>query len=503
MATLAAAEVQDAPYGSSLEHVRDELARIDALVRGQVAHARAAGSDGPWHGLAISEAEIDAVLARSLGAAPWGAPTMPAALADAHALADRLAAAIDERCACTAVPLRLVGLARRFALTRFDVDALLIALAPEIDLGYERLYAYLHGDVNHMRPSLDLALHLLCRSLDERFAARARFGAGAPLVRHGLLHVVVEAPAAPRLAHVLKVDDRIVDWLHGSSELEPRLAQVARRMRSELSIDELELDGAVRARLANLAAEIVEAGEAADASDPPVLYLRGPAGVGKRTAGAAFAGALGCGMLALDCAALDATGDDAVAMIFAAAREARLTGDGLLFEAADCVLTGERRAARAALLAALAEAPGPCVLTGAAAWEPGDALPGRRFLQLELGLPDSGAQLRLWGAALAGAPLAGDVDLAALAARLRLTGAQIHDAAATARSIAHLRAGAGTPVAAADLVEACQRHTGHRFGGLARKVLARPGWDDLVLPPDRVLRLRELCDHARHRATVF
>jgi len=33
------------PYGSSLEHLRDERARIDILVRGQVARARQAASD--------------------------------------------------------------------------------------------------------------------------------------------------------------------------------------------------------------------------------------------------------------------------------------------------------------------------------------------------------------------------------------------------------------------------------------------------------------------------
>src|SRR5262249_10295909 len=177
------AEVEGAPYGGSLDHLRDELARIDLLIRGQVARARRDDGDA-WRGLSIGDAEVDALLARGLGASPWGAGD--GAREGARALADRLGAAIDRRCACTAVPLALVELARRFALTRFDIDVLLIALAPEIDLRYERLYAYLHDDVTRKRPSIDLALQLLCHSLDERFVARARFGDGAPLVRHRL-----------------------------------------------------------------------------------------------------------------------------------------------------------------------------------------------------------------------------------------------------------------------------------------------------------------------------
>ena len=499
MAMLATAEVEEAPYGSSLDHLRDELARVDLLIRGQVARARRDDGDA-WRGLTISDAEVDALLARGLGDPPWDAGD--GALDDVRALVDQLGAAIDRRCACTAVPLALVELARRFALTRFDIDVLLIALAPEIDLRYERLYAYLHDDVTRKRPSIDLALQLLCHTLDDRFAARARFAAGAPLVRHGIVQLVADVPGASWLARWMKPDDRVVEWLHGSDDLEPRLARAARRVpwaRTGASLDQLELPGPVRDQLARLTAEIVDPRSGPDA---PIVYLRGPAGVGKRTTAETFARALGCDLLVFDCAALDAADDAASVVIEAAEREALLTGAVLLCESADLVLIGERRNTRRALLDLLATAPGPCVLTGAAPWEPSDALRGRWFVQIDLAPPDADARLRLWRAALGGAALA-DIALPAVAAGLRLTGGQIHDAAATARSIARLRSGTDAAIAATDIHEACRRHSGRRFGGLARKITARPGWDDLVLPPDRLLRLHELCDHARHRATVF
>jgi hypothetical protein len=523
---LAAEADAGAPYRSSFEHLCDELARIDLLVRSQVLRARQAAGDEAWRGMAITEAEVDALLVRPLGAPPWDA-VPGAALADAHALTDRLAAAIEQRCARATVPLRLVQLARRFALARFEIDALLIALAPELDLRYERLYAYLHDDVTRKRPSVDLALHLLCRSLDERFAARARFGPGAPLVRHGLVHLVADAAAQPPLlAHALKIDDRVVDWLHGSAELAPRLARCARRIArppspdgaARASLAELAVPELVRERLARLAAELGDAPDARDAPDAPdardardaraarvpVLYLQGLAGVGKRTVAEAIASAAGRDLLAVDAAALDGTTEDDVeAVVRAAAREAQLTGDVLLVESADLLLAGDRRRARAQLLTSISDAPGPVVLAGQTVWEPSDALRDRPFLRLELGVPDAGARVQLWRSALADAPVAGDVDLAAHGARLALTGGQIHDAAATARGLAHLRGGAGAPITAADLAEACRRQSGHRFGSFARKVAARPGWDDLVLSGDRVQWLRELCDHARHRSTVF
>jgi hypothetical protein len=52
-----------------------------------------------------------------------------------------------------------------FQLSPLDLDVLLICLAPELDLKYEKLYAYLQDDVTKKRPSVDLCLTLLCPSL--------------------------------------------------------------------------------------------------------------------------------------------------------------------------------------------------------------------------------------------------------------------------------------------------------------------------------------------------
>ena len=62
-------------------------------------------------------------------------------------------------------------MAASFDLSEFDVDVLLLALAPEIDLRYESLYAYLQDDVARRRPSVDPALNLMCGSPAERLAA--------------------------------------------------------------------------------------------------------------------------------------------------------------------------------------------------------------------------------------------------------------------------------------------------------------------------------------------
>ena len=54
-------------------------------------------------------------------------------------------------------------------LTRLkSIDVLLICLASELDLRYERLYAYLQDDVTRKQPSVDLVLNLLCPSFEAK-----------------------------------------------------------------------------------------------------------------------------------------------------------------------------------------------------------------------------------------------------------------------------------------------------------------------------------------------
>ena len=59
---------------------------------------------------------------------------------------------------------RLERLALAFELDPFDQDAFLVCLAPDLDLRYERLYAYLQDDVTRKRPNVDLILRLASSS---------------------------------------------------------------------------------------------------------------------------------------------------------------------------------------------------------------------------------------------------------------------------------------------------------------------------------------------------
>ena len=73
----------------------------------------------------------------------------------------------------------------------------LLALAPEIDLKYETIYAYLNNDITRKLPTRDLALRLFSEDAAERISLRHNLLHSATLFRTGLLRSVSATPDQP------------------------------------------------------------------------------------------------------------------------------------------------------------------------------------------------------------------------------------------------------------------------------------------------------------------
>src|SRR5262249_37318596 len=177
----------------------------------------------------------------------------------------------------TASP-RLVKLTQAFGLTPFDAALIVVAVAPELDLRYERIYAILQDDVTRRRPSLDLALNLLCSSAPEKLERRRHVAADAPLVRTGVLELVVDParPDAPLLSHELAVAGPACGLLLGAPGPAPRLAPLLLPAPSTDAF--AALPASARTRLARAVRE-------SSASARPLrLYFRGAFGTGRHAA---------------------------------------------------------------------------------------------------------------------------------------------------------------------------------------------------------------------------
>ncbi len=460
------------PEPASDDDLHDRLTILAGRVAQAVARRRADDPDPTdrFRGLYISEAQVDSLLAGDR--APIRGPARDQPAEEALAAVDSRA----EAAAAAGADLRLRRLVQTFGLTDLDLELLLVALAPDLEPRFERLYGYLHDDVSRRRASIGLALELAAGSPGQAGAAtgsgpaRARFEPAAPLVAGGL--ILVEDPDRPFLSRSLRVPDRVTAHLLGVDRPDPILADL--------------LTDAVPSAVGSVAAL-----ERAIAAGAGLVYLRERVGsAGLSQAVTAFAAA-GLEPLPLDLRRL-APGDDPRRVAAAAEREARLRGGGLVAGPIDGLAERGPAAVRA-----FAELACPTILLGSRGWDPGwsRAVP----LLVEAAVADPGERGSIWRAALppeVDRPLADEIERLPF----RLAPEQVVRAA---RSAGLQALAGGRPLEPADLYGGARAQNAAGLERLARRIEPAVAWSDLVLPEPVVEQLRELAGRARDRDLVL
>jgi ATP-dependent 26S proteasome regulatory subunit len=467
----------------SLNHLLRELKRIDEFIQTQVEEARQQqGDKDEYKGLFISEREVDALLARSDG--------------QLYRKAEQAGSAPDagdvptELCGC-----RLGELRRVFELSDFDLDCVLICLAPELDSRYERLYGYLQDDVTKRWPSVDLMLNLLCPTFELKLANRERFLPAAPLVIKRILQPF-EDPSHPQptvLGKFLKLDERIASYLLNSDGIDARLLQWSMLVRPHIKLDDLVMPAEDKRRLANLAQQ--------NQGRSVVLYLQGPYGRDRRTTAEALCSNLGIKLLAIEGQRLAGMSEaDFRQVVEIAFREAVLQRAALYWGEFDAHLADDKSALLAVLLREVANRQGITFLAGENAWEPAGELGDALFVRSEVHRPSHTERIELWERAM---EQNGELDLSTLSSKFRFTAGQIQDAAGTARNLAHWRDPEADKVTIGDLYEACRLQCNRKLSSLAKKIKPHYAWEDIILPMDRVQQLREICNSLKYRSVVY
>jgi SpoVK/Ycf46/Vps4 family AAA+-type ATPase len=150
------------------------------------------------------------------------------------------------------------------------------------------------------------------------------------------------------------------------------------------------------------------------------------------------------------------------------------------------------------LLQQLAAHPDLLFVVGKERWQVHEVENGRPVLWLEFPIPNFRQRKLLWNHFLGEAASQFNIDK--LAGQFGLMTEQIRDVVGTARDkgVQH-----GRGLEEEDLFSAARAHSNPRLGDLARKIVPRYTWDDLVLPPDPVTILREIVDTVLRRPIVM
>jgi len=448
-------------------HLRAELLRCAELLGGRLRQHRHRGkSPGSEQvqGFVIEDGEAEGLVAEL--AARWGRtpdPPLPG---------------------ISATPVIAYGgafLPLRHAIRQFDLhsveyDALLLALAIELDGTFGRLVAYLNDHVGRTRPTLGLALGLPDADLAPlsplAFIER-------PAVRDGLLEIEGDGPApgwsllVPRDLVLRLAGEALPDAMPAGFRSFPPVPDL---------LDRLVLGTEVRNGLVAWTASARNPGTVRP------LILAGLPGAGRTTAARGVTGALGWKLLVAELSA-----DQITDRLRAARREASWHDAALLLrittpDAAGTIdwhMLWQGLADLRHPLLIVSEQSHVEALAAAAPLEPA---------VVTLPEPSLAERAALWRALLPSCAAPLDAVADQLAARFRFNAGRI------ARAVRRAEPAGLTPDA---LMLACREVGAAAMGPLAQKLPLPYAWDDLIVPPPVREELELACVWVRQQRQVL
>jgi len=480
-------------YDDGRAHLLDELRRVDLLLRRYVDDWRAetAAGDSGVTGLYVADEEVDRIL-RPDRDRPPASEQFRERIADVSAeIRERRDATLE-----AGRELPLETLTEEFDLDDRQVDALLVALAPELDRRYEKVFAYLQDDIARKRPSAGLILRVLCDTDRERLGARGIFTGSSPLVENRLLELSPRDPGTPLLSQAVTVDRRVVEYLLETGAVDPVIADATTVLRPSASLEDLPVDEPTRRRIERARPEpaSTRGGDGRASHEPAMRYVYGPNGVGKGDVVAAMCDGLVDALVRAraDRVAGGADTDGLERLV----REARLR-DAAIHLAGIDRLDGEGDGgSRRRTLDTIDDHDGPVFLTGSEEQTAVRGVSGHEFLSVHVSRPGYQCRAEIWRRRTEKLPE--DVDPEEIATKFRLTAGGIDDALATATALS----GGDAPSVGA-LYRACRIQSRRTLGSLARKTDPSHEWSDIVLPADAMTQLRTVAAHVKHRGQVY
>ena len=470
------------------------LARIDVLIRRELYRWQSAGQEpaDTFRGLYVADQQANAMMGRPIFA-NWGHTAaidqeVESDFDEARKQAELNIQAIANAAKSQGRKLKLKHLSDVFNLSEFDIDVLLICLAPTLDLRYESIYGYLQDNITLKLPSINLALDLLCKPGPERIERYAHFMDDSPLLKHQLLELIPENGSSkiPLLRQTIAIDKTIPSWLLGDYLPDPQLNAHTKVYYPDQNSEIALLPGIISSQLDHAG------------SNNPIFVFYGPDQACQDAAACYLATIAERPLLQVS---LSSNIKEGISPLYALKRTFR---DALLINAIPYFTGWEAcitdHMAPPELFSELCAHPGPVILSGNNSWQAGGSKRDRVFRWIDFPIPQFPQRLLLWKHYTRPRCLDENLDLVPLAGQFQLTTGQIRDATASAMDIAAKK---GEAIKEADLFAAARGHSNPNLAGLARKIKPRYGWDDIILPDDQVELLFEIVSTVRCRPKVL
>ncbi len=500
--------------GLQLTNLR--IGRLYLLSKGHRQAVPEDGPEGPLEELYVSDQEFQQHLS-ALSGLPPATLSDPDASESLESI-DRAVAILQRKIRAEVVAASRRGRSTRFDrlcarcdLTPLDQEILLLALAPEIDRRYRRVFAYLHDDFTRGIPSVGLMVDILAPLLgtEDRLGILGRFESGSPLVRSGVVELLTPRAddVRPLSQRHLRVGDAAAGWLLGVPRMSDAVADRARYDGPRQPPPPVALPPGTPAELADLADRMRQSTRGV------TVFMTCKEPAGGRAATDLLCHLLGQTMVSLEVGTFLSGGERVLEDLGRVLQDAWLFGAAINLVGFPDIESSEPQAVRnlETVWRLIQTYKGHLVLPAKepppAAWLADD----RHALRYDIGSPGYRDRIDVLAALLEGTEVPADLipeELDTFANRYRLGRQQLIQTVAYARDRAWARAqadGTGDPprIDFDDLVEGARAQFARDVGGLARRIEPRFAFDDLVLPQREKSHLRELMAFVERRGKVY
>jgi hypothetical protein len=392
-------------------------------------------------------------------------------------------------------PAALETLCGAFGLSTFEREILLMCAGVELDSQFADLCQAAAKDLPYSFPTFSLAMAAF---------ENAHWSALLPTRPLRYWHLVEVGVGNALTTSPLRIDERVLHYLAGTSSMDERLRSLTKPMDTAggLSLSQY----AVAEQIANRWPR-----PNGQSPWPAVQLCGGDLGV-KRGVAAAACAILGLNLCVLRASALPRGADELELVIRLWEREAQLYPLALLleFDEMEPSETSPEATANRFL-----ETFRPPLLVSVRERR---KVVERLVLSFDVPRPTSAEQGKIWKEALGATASALNGNVDALISQFSLGPGSIHAVVAQALPTNHAepsvsprasgtgpetQAQSSGPDLAATLWEACRFQSRPALEGMAQRIASTAGWDDLVLPEKQKQLLGQIATQVRQRAKVY
>jgi AAA+ superfamily predicted ATPase len=501
-------------YKNSFEHIQDELKRIDILIHNRIVRLREERRDNTpdeYRGLFVSEEEINGILSKSREKSTLKARRLETEISTncikefQKKISTKISNSIEER-----IYLSLFYLGYFFQLTSFEVDCLLLCLAIELDLKYERLYAYIHNDVTKKSPTVDLILQLLCSTPEERNQARVFFSRNSTLFKYNLISFPFwkQEEKIPFLSRSLKLDERVTNFLLESKQIDKRIDPFGTLINPTAKLSDVVIPDKLKSKAQRLIDKMKEDFKNAASGHSvlkSVFYFMGPSGNSQRETIEAICKELGLLVLEIDFDMLVGSEEPFDFILKIVLREAVFQRAVVYIKNFDKLLSDEEknRKDESVFIREIENFPGIIFIEGNKHWTLKNIQIPINFFPFDFGIPTYPLRKELWEKYLVDYKVTTNIDVSDLAEKFKMTKEQIRDAINTAASEAIIKNPGNPIITMEDLYKGCRLSSNQNLISLSRKIEPKYSWEDIVLPREKLNQLKEICSYVKYKQVVY